>query len=77
MKGAFERPIFAVAEPRAFQGSFVHGTESRLEDYRRGLESLRTFLQEAEETARQADVYPGTRREVKGRHGMDQRYWER
>jgi hypothetical protein len=77
VKGEFERPVFALAEPRAFQGTFVRGTESRLEDYRRSLEEIRAYVQAAEDGARQADVYPGTRRDVKGRYGMDHRYWER
>ncbi len=75
--GSFERPIFALAERDAFQGSFVRGMEPRLVEYRSSLEQLRTLLQTAEDEARKADVYPGTRRELKAKHGLQHRYWER
>lgn len=77
VQGSFDRPVFAVNEPKAFRGTFVRGTESKLEDFRRNLEDIRAYLQNAEDGARQADVYPGTRREVKAKYGMDHRYWER
>ncbi|MBI3132480.1 MAG: trypsin-like peptidase domain-containing protein [Acidobacteria bacterium] len=77
VNGTYDRPLFALAERNAYQGSFVQGTEARLGDYRRNLEQLRELLQAAEDDARKADVYPGTRREVKARHEMDHRFWER
>jgi hypothetical protein len=75
--GTFDRPLFALAERQAYQGTFVRGSEGRLEDYRRSLEQLRGLLQSAEEVARKADVYPGTRRDVKAKHGLEHRFWER
>ncbi len=77
INGTFDRPLFALAERNAFQGTFVRGAESRLEDYRRNLDQLRSHLQAAEDEARKADVYPGSRRDVKAKHGLDQRFWER
>lgn len=75
--GSFDRPIFALAEREAFQGSFVRGMEPRLVEYRSSLEQLRTLLQTADDEARKADVYPGTRRDLKAKHGLQHRYWER
>lgn len=77
VNGTYDRPLFALAERNAYQGSFVQGTESRLGDYRRSLEQLRELLQAAEDEARKADVYPGTRREIKARYEMEHRFWER
>ncbi|HJV22827.1 MAG TPA: trypsin-like peptidase domain-containing protein [Holophagaceae bacterium] len=77
VNGSFDRPLFALAERNAYQGTFVRGTEGRLDDYRRNLDQLRELLQAAEDDARMADVYPGTRREIKARYDMDHRFWER
>ncbi len=77
INGTFDRPLFALAERNAYQGTFVQGTEGRLVDYRRSLDQLRGFLQSAEEEARKADVFPGTRREVRAKYGLDHRFWDR
>lgn len=77
INGTFDRPLFALAERNAYQGTFVQGSEGRVGDYRRALEQLRGLLQSAEEDARKADVYPGTRRDVRAKYGMDHRFWDR
>jgi uncharacterized protein YukE len=41
------------------------------------LEGLRKRFQAAEEEARRAGVYPGTRRELRAKHRLDDRLWER
>ena len=76
VQGGPARPFFALFERDAFQGTFVRGSEARLEDFRKAALDLRAFLQLAEEQARRADVYPGVRRDLRSRHGLDDRWWE-
>ena len=76
IQGQPARPFLALFERDAFQGTWVRGAEARLEDYRKAATELRAFLQQAEEQARRADVYPGTRRDLRTRHGLDDRWWD-
>lgn len=76
IQGTFPHGFLALFERDALQGTFVRGSEARLEDYRKAARDLRTYLQEAEDQARRADVYPGTRRDLRARHGLDDRWWD-
>ncbi len=64
-------------ENGAFPGTWVRGAEGRLADYRKFAQALRTEFQAAEDEARRADLYPGTRRELRTRYGLDDGWWER
>lgn len=76
IQGTFPHGFLALFERDALQGTFVRGSEARLEGYRKAARDLRTYLQEAEDQARRADVYPGTRRDLRARHGLDDRWWD-
>lgn len=75
--GAFGREWFALWEPRAMPGTVAPGCASAFSDMRRMAEDIRTAVLAASETARQADVYPGTRRDVLHRARLDYAGWER
>ncbi|HJV88752.1 MAG TPA: trypsin-like peptidase domain-containing protein [Holophagaceae bacterium] len=75
--GTYDRPLFALPDRNAYQGTFMRGTEGRMDDFRRALDQLKALLLAADEEARKADVYPGTRRDLKAKYGLDHRFWER
>jgi S1-C subfamily serine protease len=75
--GSFERPWFAVFEPRAMQGTVSPGCTAAFGDIRRTAERMRDEVHAADEVARRADVYPGTRRDVLRRNRLDYAGWER
>jgi hypothetical protein len=55
----------------------VKGYEGTLAELRRSADGLKRALQEAEEEARRADIYPGTRRELRRKFRLDHPGWER
>jgi hypothetical protein len=75
--GAPGRTFQLLTDSGAFPGAWNSGSEARLEEYRKLARSLRTEFQAAEDEARRADVYPGTRREVRARCGLEDGWWER
>ncbi|MDP1830457.1 MAG: trypsin-like peptidase domain-containing protein [Geothrix sp.] len=74
--GHFDRTFYALWEPGAIQGQPVKGLEAGYSELRQAAEALRTALQEVEDQARRADVFPGTRRELRQRHRLEHRGWE-
>ena len=76
IQGEPKRTFYALFERDAFQGTFTRGAEGSLEGYRDAARNLRAALQHQEELARQADVYPGTRRDLRSRYGLDDRWWD-
>jgi len=76
VRGHFDRAFYALWEPGALQGRPVKGHESRHADLRHYAEQLRTRFRDAEEEARRADVFPGTRRELRTRYRLEHRGWE-
>lgn len=74
--GGFDRSFYALWEPSALQGKPVQGYEARLASLHQGADQLRDLLRQAEDQARQAGVYPGTRRELRQRYRLDFRGWD-
>jgi hypothetical protein len=59
------------------QGAVSPGCAGSFDDIRRNAESIRDAVLAFEEAARQADVYPGTRRDVLRRYHLDYAGWAR
>jgi len=75
--GAFEREWFALWEPRAMPGLVSPACGAIFTDVRRIADDIRSSVAAAEEAARKADVYPGTRRDVLRTHHLDYSGWGR
>jgi S1-C subfamily serine protease len=75
--GVFDHEWFAFWDPRAMQGAVSPGCGSAFSDIRRVADDIRDAVFAAGEAARQADVYPGTRRDVLRRHHLDYPGWDR
>ena len=75
--GTFERQWFAFWEPRAMQGAVSPGCGASFGDIRHAADDIRRQVIAAEEAARQADVYPGTRRDLRRRYRLDYAGWDR
>jgi S1-C subfamily serine protease len=75
--GGFDRPWFALWEPHAMQGSVAPGCAGTFGDIQRVANQIRSAVVSLDEAARQADVYPGTRREALRRHRLDYPAWTR
>jgi len=71
------REWFAVWDPRAMQGTVPQGCTSAFADIQRAADGVRDGVLEAGEAARQADVYPGARREVLQRYRLNYAGWDR
>lgn len=76
-EGVPGRTYQLLTDPSAFPGAWMHGAQARLADWRKLALALRAEFQAAEEEARRADLYPGSRREVRARLGLDDGWWER
>jgi S1-C subfamily serine protease len=75
IEGQFARPWFAVTEPRSMQGQVRPGYEKNLASIQAAVESIHKALASAEDAARQADVYPGTRRELRQKYALENPDW--
>jgi hypothetical protein len=75
--GAFEREWFALWEPRAMPGLVSPTCGAIFTDVRRVADAIRSEVIAAEEAARQADVYPGMRRDVLRTNRLDYSGWSR
>jgi hypothetical protein len=73
--GTFDRPWFALWDAAAMQGVVASGCMAYFNDFRRRAEEIRRAVAALDESARRADIYPGTRRDVLRRHRLD--YWSR
>jgi S1-C subfamily serine protease len=69
--GAFDRPSFAVFDPRAMQGTVPRGCEQTFAELERSAREIRETIRTADEAARRADVYPGDRRDLLRRYRLD------
>ena len=70
-------PWYALWEPSAMQGAVSPGCTSAFGDLQRAADEVRDSVAAAGEAARQADVYPGTRREILRRYRLDYAGWDR
>jgi hypothetical protein len=75
--GGFEHEWFALWEPKAMQGAVAPGCEAGFSELRRAADDIRTNVVAVNEAARQADVYPGTRRELLRRYKLDYAGWDK
>jgi S1-C subfamily serine protease len=69
-----DRPWFVVFDEH---GSVSPGCDRWFADFRRQAAEVASGVIAAEEMARQADVYPGVRRDARRRHRLDYAGWER
>lgn len=74
--GTFDRTFYALWEKGALQGNPVKGHEAEVVALRQAVDQLRARFREAEDQARRADVFPGTRRELHQRYRLNHRGWE-
>jgi S1-C subfamily serine protease len=72
-----ERPWFAVFDSRAMQGVVPPGCGTAFAEITQAADSIRAGILAADETARRADVLPGTRRDVIRSHRLDYPGWDR
>jgi S1-C subfamily serine protease len=75
--GAFDRPWFALWDPRAMQGVVASGCVPYFDDFRRRATDIQQAVTAADEAARAADIYPGTRRDVLRKFRLDYAGWNR
>jgi hypothetical protein len=75
--GSFDRDWFALFEPRAMQGAVSPGCGPAFGDLGREAQDIRDGVAGADERARQADVYPGARRDVLRRSKLDYVGWNK
>jgi S1-C subfamily serine protease len=69
--GAFDREWFAFFDPRAMQGAASPGCTGSFADLQQEAQAIRDGVMAADEAARRADVYPGTRRDILRRYRLD------
>ena len=69
--GSFDREWFALFDSRAMPGAVASGCDAMYKDARRLADDIRSGVMTAEESARQADVYPGVRRGLRQRFRLD------
>lgn len=74
--GRFDRNFHALWEPGALQGQPAKGYEDKASEMRQAADLLRSRFREAEEAARRADVFPGTRRDQRQRYRLEYRGWD-
>lgn len=75
--GAFDREWFAVFDARALSGAVSPGCGPAFDDIKQQAMGIRDAVLAADESARQADVYPGVRRDARRRHRLDYSAWDR
>jgi hypothetical protein len=73
--GSFNREWFAIWNQRAMQGVVSPGCLDAWNDIRGQVAGFRRDMAAAEESARQGDVYPGHRRELRLRYKVDYPDW--
>ena len=68
---------FAIWNPSAMQGTVPPGCQSAFGDIQRTADGIRDAVVAAGEAARQADVYPGLRRDLLRRYRLDYPGWDK
>jgi hypothetical protein len=74
--GTFDREWFAFFEPRAMQGSVANGCSDGFSETQQQANAIRDGVLAADETARRAGVYPGTRRDILRKYRLDYAGWQ-
>jgi len=75
--GSFDREWYALWDQRAMQGAVAPGCSAYFGEFRQMADSIRDGVIAADEAARQADVYPGTRRDILRRARLDYFGWSK
>jgi S1-C subfamily serine protease len=75
--GGFERDWFALWDTRAMQGVVAESCVSYFNGIKRQATEIQQAVAATDETARQAGIYPGTRREMLRRYKLDYAGWGR
>jgi S1-C subfamily serine protease len=73
--GDFARPWFALFDEHVMTGAVAPGCAGALAQLRQSAQSVRNDLLAADEHARRAGVFPGTRRELRRRYHLDNPAW--
>ena len=73
--GTFDRNFYALWEKGALQGQPVQRARCRVAAVRQAADQLRNQFREAEDRARRADVFPGTRRKIREHFRLDYEGW--
>lgn len=74
---SFSHKWFALWTPGSLQGKVRHGYEDLYQKFQDTAAQLRKQLQDAEEAARKAGVFPGTRRDLRQKYHLDDPIWDR
>jgi Trypsin-like peptidase domain len=74
--GTFDRNFYALWAKDALQGRPVKGQEAKVAALRQVADQLRNQFREAEDQARRADVYPGTRRKIREHFRLQDPGWD-
>ena len=77
VSGSFDHEWYALWDPRAMQGAVSPGCSPFFGEIRQIATAIRDAVIAADEAARQADVYPGTRRDVLRHWRLDNPAWSR
>jgi hypothetical protein len=75
--GSFSRGWFAVLDSRAMPGIVAPGCSVSFEELRQRANGIAAEVRALDERAREADVYPGTRRDARRKFRLDYVGWER
>lgn len=75
--GSYDRGWYALLSPGAMQGKPVLGYEQDYANLQTAVTQVKSRLDAAEEDARQAGVYPGTRRDLRHQYRLDYPGWDR
>ncbi len=75
--GNFDREWFSFFEPQAMRGAVAPGCGSSFSDARKEANVIKNGVAAADEAAREADVYPGTRRDLRRKYRLDYAGWDR
>jgi S1-C subfamily serine protease len=75
--GSFDREWYALWDQRAMQGAVAPGCGAYFGEFRQMADAIRDAVIAADEAARRADVYPGTRRDVLRHWRLDYSGWSK
>jgi len=75
--GQFDREWFALYDPKLVQGLVAYGCGGFFGDIRTEAFTIKNTIEGMEEEARKADVYPGTRRDLRRKYKLDYAGWDR
>jgi Trypsin-like peptidase domain len=73
----FDHEWFALFDPRAMQGAVTPGCGQSFNEARNEASTVKNTLDAAEDAARRADIFPGTRRELRHKYHLEYPGWDR